>query len=265
MIWMLEDTILGDAQQKSANLPDFMRLAGRQQWNKRVRCGVRVGPLGLEEARTLFHDPDERLNDSHRDVPVKTTWAIGPMPNSTTPLQLLAACWKLASDAVEGTPRQGGKKSGSDLASPALELTLPSGKVFIRAQISGPQRVKADVWDKIRQERDQPQKVGEIDPWLNKVKAAQSAPTATHQILWQSWKGTGLVETQEDVQMQLNPPANITDMVVRRCDEMKKETIKDVEWIRDPTRGEFTGAATQMRSVQEALGGQQMITSKVEE
>ena len=38
--------------------------------------------------------------------------------------------------------------------------------------------------------------------------------------------------------MNLNPPANIMDMVVKNCEEMKKEITKEVELIRDQTRGE---------------------------
>ena len=50
-----------------------------------------------------------------------------------------------------------------------------------------------------------------------------------------------LVEAQEDVQMNLNAP-NIMDMEVKKCEEMKKEMIKEVELIRDQTRGELSNA-----------------------
>ena len=43
------------------------------------------------------------------------------------------------------------------------------------------------------------------------------------------------------------------------------EMLKEVELIRDQTRGELTGAATRMRSVQEALADQWMRVRKVEE
>ena len=65
--------------------------------------------------------------------------------------------------------------------------------------------------------------------------------------------------------MNLNPLANIMDMVVKNCEEIKKDMTREVELIRDQTRGELTGAATQMRSVQEALAAQQMRMNKVEE
>ena len=45
------------------------------------------------------------------------------------------------------------------------------------------------------------------------------------------------------------------DMVVKKYEEMWMEMLEEVELIRDQTRGELTGAATQMRSVQEALVG----------
>ena len=48
-----------------ASHPNYMGFVWRQQWNKRVRLGVKVG--ALKEARKLFHDQDERFNDSNRD------------------------------------------------------------------------------------------------------------------------------------------------------------------------------------------------------
>ena len=88
------DRVLTHAQKASADLPEFWGLAWRLQWNKQVRLGVRVGPAGLEEARERFHDQDERFNDSNRGVPVRTTWASGPVPYFTTPLQLANALWR---------------------------------------------------------------------------------------------------------------------------------------------------------------------------
>ena len=53
-----------------------------------------MGLLGLvAEARKVFHDQDERFNDSNRDAPVKTTCAIGPIPFSTTPPKVPTALW----------------------------------------------------------------------------------------------------------------------------------------------------------------------------
>ena len=101
---------------------------------------VKVGPAGLEEARKRFHDQDERFNDS-RGVPVRTTWAIGPIPYSTTPLQLTDALW-IWSGGV-GAPwkdiplrvlQSKGDRGvgqtwllGAEGSPLALELTLPSG------------------------------------------------------------------------------------------------------------------------------------------
>ena len=57
----------------------------------------------------------ERFNDCNRNVSVNTTWAIGPIPYSTTPPHLsTTTLWKwsggswhaLESETVEGTPRQ---------------------------------------------------------------------------------------------------------------------------------------------------------------
>ena len=42
-------------------------------------------------ARKRFHHQDERFNDSNRGV--RSTWDIGPIPYSTTPLQLSDAFW----------------------------------------------------------------------------------------------------------------------------------------------------------------------------
>ena len=76
VIWMPEDSMHLDAQQRSVNLPDFMGLVWRRQWDKRMRLGVRVGPFGIGGTKKIFHNQDE----SNRYVPVKTTWAIRPIP-----------------------------------------------------------------------------------------------------------------------------------------------------------------------------------------
>ena len=73
VIWMAVEHMLVDAQRASADLPEFMGLAWRLQWDNQVRLGVRVGPAGLEKARTRFQDQDERFNDSNREVSVRTT------------------------------------------------------------------------------------------------------------------------------------------------------------------------------------------------
>ena len=91
VIWMPVENMLMEAQRASADVPKFMGLARRLQWE--IRRGARVGPAGLEEARRRFHNQDERIDDTNRGVPVRTTWAIGPIPYSTTPLQLSGALW----------------------------------------------------------------------------------------------------------------------------------------------------------------------------
>ena len=65
VIWMPAEHMLADSQRASADLPEFMGLACRLQWDKQVRLGVRVGPAGLQKARKRFHDQDERFNDSN--------------------------------------------------------------------------------------------------------------------------------------------------------------------------------------------------------
>ena len=95
VIWMPVENMLMEAQRASADLPEFMGLAWRLQWDKQIRLGARVGPAGLEEARRRFQNQDERFNDSNTGVPVRTTWAIGPIPYSTTPRQLSDALWKV--------------------------------------------------------------------------------------------------------------------------------------------------------------------------
>ena len=55
------------------------------------------------------------------------------------------------------------------------------------------------------------------------------------------------------------------EMVTKKCEEMKREMLVEVETIRDQTRGELEGAAIQMRTLQEAMTNQQAKMSKVEE
>ena len=51
----------------------------------------------------------------------------------------------------------------------------------------------------------------------------------------------------------------------KNCEEMKQEMLKVVETIRDQTRGEPSVAATQMRTLQEAMVSQQTRMSRVED
>ena len=163
--------MLVEAQRASADLSEFMGLAWRLRWDKQIRLGARVGPAGLEEARRRFHNQDGRLNDSNCGVPVRTTWAIGPTPYSTTPRQLSDALWNWSGGV--GTPwkvsplrvlpiKEGRGVGqtwllGAGKPPPAMELTLPSGKVFVRAEMTGPRKARTDVWDNIKQQSDQPQ------------------------------------------------------------------------------------------------------------
>ena len=55
------------------------------------------------------------------------------------------------------------------------------------------------------------------------------------------------------------------EMVTKKCEEMKRAMLVEVETIRDQTRGELEGAAIQMRTLQEAMTNQQAKMSKVEE
>ena len=227
VIWMAMDRMLTDAQKASADLPEYWALAWRLQWNKQVRLGVRVGPAGLEQARKRFHDQDERFNDSNRGV--RTTWAIGPVPYSTTLLQLASALWRWSGGV--GTPwkviplrvlsiKEGRGVGqtwllGAERPPPALELTLPSGKVFVRADMTGPRRARTDVWDKIKQQREHSQAgAADFDPWLKKM--AQGAAPAAQKNPWQGWKGTTANERREDMQVQQDPPVNIMEMVSKK-------------------------------------------------
>ena len=121
-----------DAQQASADVQIFMGLAWRLQWNKR-HWEVRVGQARLGEARKRFHDQDERFNDSNRGVAVTTTWAIGPIPHSSTPLQLSSALRSLSSwhavegDLIGGTSTKGGEKSRPDLVARCRKSTSNAG------------------------------------------------------------------------------------------------------------------------------------------
>ena len=63
--------------------------------------------------------------------------------------------------------------------------------------------------------------------------------------------------------VQLAPTVNIMDMVAQKCEDMKM--LKDVETVRDQTRGELSRAATQMRTMQEAMVSQQTRMSRLED
>ena len=43
------------------------------------------------------------------------------------------------------------------------------------------------------------------------------------------------------------------EMVTKKCEEMKREMLVEVETIREQTRGELEGAAVQMGTLQEAM------------
>ena len=67
------------------------------------------------------------------------------------------------------------------------------------------------------------------------------------------------------MQVQQDPPVNIMEMVAKKCEEMKREMVVEVETLRDQTRRELAGAAMQIRTIQEAMTNQQAKISKVEE
>ena len=67
------------------------------------------------------------------------------------------------------------------------------------------------------------------------------------------------------MQVEQDPQVNIMEMVTKKCEEMKREMLVEVETIWDQTRGELDGAAIQMRTLQEAMTNQQAKMSKVEE
>ena len=130
--------------------------------------------------------------------------------------------------------------------------------------MTGPRKARTDVWDKIKQQRDQLQGgAADFDPWLNKMDEG-AAPTALKNP-WQGWKGTTANERREEMQVQQDSPVNIMEMVTKKCEEMKREMLVEVETIRDQTRGELEGAAIQMRTLQEAMTNQRAKMSKVEE
>ena len=215
-------------------------------------------------ARKRFHHQDERFNDSNRGVPVRSTWAIGPIPYSTTPLQLPDAFWN-GSGGV-GTPwkviplrvlpiKEGRGVGqtwllGAERPPPALELTLPSGKAkgSVNGRLGQDQAAKGPAPSRGRRSRP----------------VAEAAP-ATQKNPRQSWRGTAASDRREEMQVQQDPPVNITEMVSKKCEEMKREMLVEVETIRDQTTGELAGAAMQMRTLQEAMTNQQTKMSKVEE
>ena len=64
-----------------------------------------------------------------------------------------------------------------------------------------PRIARTDVWDKIKQQRDQPQaRAADFDPWLNKM--ALGAVPAAQKNPWQGWKGTTANERREEMQEQ---------------------------------------------------------------
>ena len=107
---------------------------------------------------------------------------------------------------------------GAEKPPPVTELTLPSGKVFVRAEMTGPRKARTDVWYKITLQRDQPQaEAADFDPWLNKM--AHGAAPAEQKKPWQGWKGTTANERREEMQVQQDPPVNIMEMVTKKCEE----------------------------------------------
>ena len=113
--------------------------------------------------------------------------------------------------------------------------------------MTGPRKARTDVWDKVKTQRDQPQGgTLNVDPWLG--KSAQWTTQTTQKNPWQSWKGTEASDKPEKMQVQQDPPVNIMEMVTK-----------------EQTRGELSGAAMKMSTIQEAVTNQQTRMSKVEE
>ena len=86
-------------------------------------------------------------------------------------------------DSLEGSHNQRRKRSWTDLAAGSRETTTSVGTHATEWQGLPPSRsdetkARTDVWDKIKQQRDQLQAGAvEVDPWLNKV--AEGASPAT--------------------------------------------------------------------------------------
>ena len=114
-----------------------------------------------------------------------------------------------------------------------------------------PRRTRTDVWDKIKQQSDHPQGFLDSDPWLN--KNTQWTAPATQRNPWQSWRGTGVSDRLVEMQLQQDPRVNIMEMVSKKSEEMMREMLAEVETIREQKRGELSGAALQMRTLQEAV------------
>ena len=127
--------------------------------------------------------------------------------------------WKVISMRV--LPNKGDRGVGqtwllsAERPPPALKLTLTKGKVFIRAEMTGPRKAKTDVWDKIKQQRDQTQGVYEADPWLNKT--TQCTTPTTQKNPWQSWRGTGASDRPVEMQQDQPQPVNIMEMVEKNA------------------------------------------------
>ena len=264
--------------ERALTCSEFMGQAWRLQWDKQVGLGARVGLAGLEEARKRFHNQDERFHDTDRGVPVRTTWAIGPTPNSTTPRQL-SALWNWSGGV--GTPwkviplrvlpiKEGRGVGqtwllGAERPPPALELTLPSGKVFVRAEMTEPRRARTDVWDKIKQQRGQPQaEAVEVDPWLNKM--ASGATPAGQKNPWQGWRGTAASDRREEMQVQQEPTSEHHGDGVQ---EVQGNEARDAGRSRNDagTKREenLREQRPKMRTLQEAMANQQVKMSKVED
>ena len=62
--------------------------------------------------------------------------------------------------------------------------------------------------------------------------AQRTAPTAQKNPR-QGWKDTMASERREEMQVQQDGPVNIMEMVTKKCEEMKREMLVEVETIRD--------------------------------
>ena len=111
---------------------------------------------------------------------------LGPSDRYPTPRRHDSSRMRSGTGQLEGDPPEGSSQSkkeveldrpwllGAERPPPAMEFTLPS---FVRAEMTGPRKARTDVWDTIKQHRDQLQgRRADFDPWLNKV--AQGGSTS---------------------------------------------------------------------------------------
>ena len=119
-------------------------------------------------ASCLFPGTVDRVKDTYlgsvspkmspTTLVVQDKGTIGPIPHSTTQRQLSDALWNWSGGvgtpwkviSLRILPIKGRKRSwplGAEKPPPAMELTLPSGKVFVQAEMTGRRKARTDVGD----------------------------------------------------------------------------------------------------------------------